>query len=173
MNIHTYEKAWLGVALALIVFFIATIVYGTVGAGIAMVDDSGEAIDPNELSDHPDFGDPGVERVGENEYEVYVVAQAFFFNPGTERVTGPIEVPANSEVTFYITSADVIHGFSVAGTNVNTMVIPGEVAELTVEFDEPDSYGIVCNEYCGANHHNMEGMIEVVPEDQFELEGER
>ncbi|QSX01050.1 cytochrome c oxidase subunit II [Haloterrigena alkaliphila] len=163
MNIHTYEKIWLGAAMALIVGFIATITYGAVGPGIAMVDDDGGSIDPGEISDHERFGDTGVEHVGGNEYEVTVVAQAWSYSPSE------IEVPAGSEVTFYVTSRDVTHSFSVVGTNVNTMVVPGQISEMTVEFDEPGEYGILCNEYCGEGHHTMEGKLTVVPEDEFDL----
>jgi cytochrome c oxidase subunit 2 len=167
MEIHRYEKIWTAVALLLIVGFIATVTYGAVGAGVTMVSDSGGTIDAGSL-DETEFADPGVERVGENEYEVYVVARQFLFEPGTAE---PIRVPANSEVTFYVTSADVTHGFEVAGTNVNVMVIPGQVAEITVRFDEPAEYGIVCHEYCGAGHHTMAGQLVVVPEDEYDTEG--
>lgn len=163
MNIHTYEKVWLIAALVLIVGFIATVTYGSVGLGIAMVDDSEETIEPSELNEDERFADPRVEQVGENEYEAYVVAQTFMFSPD------PIEVPAGSEVTFYVTARDVIHSFSVVGTNINTMVIPGEIATMTVEFDEPGEYGVVCNEYCGSGHHNMEGQLHVVEEDEFDM----
>ncbi|WP_049928571.1 cupredoxin domain-containing protein [Halopiger goleimassiliensis] len=163
MNVHSYEKLWLVAAMLLIVGFIATITYGSVGIGIAMIDDSQETIDPNEISDHEDFGDPGVEQVAENEYEAHVVARSFAFRPD------PIEVPANSDVTFYVTSGDVIHSFSVVGTNVNTMVIPGEISSMTVEFDDPGEYGVICNEYCGSGHHGMESQIQVVPENEFDL----
>ncbi|SIR60845.1 cytochrome c oxidase subunit II [Natronorubrum thiooxidans] len=161
MNIHTYEKVWLIAALLLIVGFIATITYGSVGLGIAMIDDSEETVEPSELDE--DFGEPRVEHVGENEYEAYVIAQTFIFQPD------PIEVPANSKVTFYVTSRDVIHSFSVVGTNINTMVIPGEVSTMTAEFDESGEYGIICNEYCGSFHHTMEGQLHVVPEDEFDM----
>ena len=162
MNVHSYEKAWLIAALGLIVLFIATITYGSVGLGIAMVDDEAGTIAPDEIDDHEGFGDPGVKQVGEDEYEVHVVAFQFAYDPSV------VEVPEDSEVTFYVTSTDVIHSYSLAETNVNTMVIPGEIAEMTVEFDEPDEYGVVCNEYCGDQHHNMEGQVHVVPEDEFE-----
>lgn len=163
MHIHQYEKLWLGLSLLLIVGFVATVTYGAVGApAISMVDDSGDSVDPNAIDDHPKFGDPGVEKVGENEYAAYVVARQFIFQPD------PIVVPANSTVTFHVTSADVVHGFSVVGTNANTMVVPGEVAELTVEVDEPGEYGIICHEYCGSAHHDMEGLLKVVPEDEYE-----
>jgi len=164
MEIHRYEKIWTAAALLLIVGFIATVTYGTVGAGVKMVDDSGGTVDAGSLGD-TEFGDPGVTQVGENQYEVHVVARQFLFQPGT---TSPIRVPANSEVTFYVTSADVVHGFEVAGTNVNIMAIPGQVAEVTVRFDDPGEYGIVCHEYCGAGHHTMAGQLVVVPEDEYE-----
>jgi cytochrome c oxidase subunit 2 len=164
MEIHRYEKIWTAAALLLIVGFIATVTYGTVGAGVKMVDDSGGTVDAGSLGD-TEFGDPGVTQVGENEYEVHVVSRQFLFQPGTGE---PIRVPANSEVTFYVTSADVVHGFELVGTNVNTMVIPGQVAEITVRFDEPGEYGIVCHEYCGAGHHTMAGQLVVVPEDEYE-----
>lgn len=162
MHIHRYEKLWLVVSLLLIVGLIATVTYGAVGAGVAMISDDEDAIDPNALGDDDRFAEPRVEHVGGNEYEAYVIARAFIFQPD------PIEVPAGSTVTFYITSPDVIHGFQLAGTNVNTMVIPGEVAKLTVEFDEPGEYGVVCNEFCGAGHHDMEGLLIVHPEDEYE-----
>lgn len=166
MHVHTYEKLWLLASIVLIVGFIATITYGSVGLGIAMISDDAETIDPTALGDDPRFDDPRVEHIQGNEYEAYVVARQFIFEPD------PIEVPANSEVTLYVTSPDVIHGLQIVGTNVNTMVIPGEVAKLTVEFDEPGEYGILCNEYCGDGHHGMEGMIIVHPEDEFELDGD-
>lgn len=162
MDIHRYEKLWLGAALLLIVIFIGTVTYGAVGVGIEMVSASGGTISPDAVSDHPDFSDPGVERVGDDEYEVHVVARRFLFQPSE------IRVPANSTVTFQVTSPDVIHGFSVAGTNTNVMVIPGQISEITVEFDDPTTYGVVCNEYCGSAHHTMAGTLEVVPESDWE-----
>ena len=168
MNIHTYEKLWLVAGMVLIVAFIATVTYGAVGLGIAMVDDSEPTIDPNNLDEHEGFADPGVTQVDEDEYEVYVEAWQFGFTPGSEHLgEDPIVIPEGSTVTFYVTSSDVIHSFSVVGTNVNTMVVPGEIATMTVEFDETGEYGVLCNEYCGGGHHDMEGMLYVVPEDEF------
>ncbi|AKU07038.1 MULTISPECIES: cytochrome c oxidase subunit II [Haloferax] len=165
MEIHAYEKLWLALALVLIVGFIGTITYGAAGAGIDMIDDKGGTVDPATLDQHPKFGDPGIERNGENSYDVYVVARQFVFEPGT---TEPLRVPAGSTVTFHVTAADVIHGFEVVGTNANTMAIPGQVAEFTVEFGEPGEYGMLCNEYCGSGHHVMEGKIVVMEQEEFD-----
>jgi cytochrome c oxidase subunit 2 len=166
MEIHRYEKIWLAGALLLIVGFIATVSYGAVGAGIEMINEEGGQVDPASLDEHPQFGEPGTYQSGPNEYDVYVVAQQFAFVPGTQE---PIRVPANSVVTFHVTSRDVTHGFQVVGTNANTMAIPGQVATLTVEFDEAadEEYGLLCNEYCGSAHHAMEGNIEVVPQSEW------
>jgi cytochrome c oxidase subunit 2 len=166
VHIHRFEKVWLALALVFILGLISSIVYGAVGPGIEMIDAEGGTVDPQNL-DETEFDDPGVRQVGENEYEVYVVAKQFSFDPGTP-ANGVIRVPANSRVTFYVTSPDVIHGFEVVGTNLNTMAIPGQVSKMTVEFGDPATYGIVCNEYCGAAHHAMEGRIVVVPESEYD-----
>jgi cytochrome c oxidase subunit 2 len=170
VHIHRFEKVWLAIALVFILALISSVVYGAVGPGIEMVDAEGGTVDPQNLEDSA-FADPGVERVAEDEYEVYVVAQQFSFDPGSP-ANGIIRVPANSEVTFYVTSEDVIHGFEVVGTNLNTMAVPGQVSQVTVEFGDPATYGLLCNEYCGAAHHAMEGKVVVVPESQYEGPGE-
>ena len=164
MQVHNFEKVWLGAAILLIVGFIATISYGTVGAGISMVDDSGGQISAQAVQNGntgTQFDDPGVVQDSEDHVVVYVVAQQFQFRPGSGDT--PIRVPADTRVTFKVTSADVVHGFSIAETNINTMVIPGQVAEVTAVFDETGTYGLVCHEYCGAAHHTMGGSVEVVP----------
>lgn len=169
MDIHRFEAIWIGVAVLLIFGLISTVAYGALVPGVKMVADEGGTIDIDAVKagnfDQTDaFREPGVYQQSSDQYAVYVIAQQFLFNPGTSE---PIEVPAESTVTFHITSSDVMHGFEVAGTNLNVMVIPGQVTQVTVEFSEPASYGIVCNEYCGAAHHTMEGQLEVIPRNEF------
>ncbi|WP_336035980.1 cytochrome c oxidase subunit II [Halobacterium yunchengense] len=166
MEIHDFEKVWLVASLVLIAAFVGTIVYGAVGPGVAMVGDGG-TVDATDPTASEDFRDPGVYVTDDGEYHVYVVARQFAFEPGSGE---PIRVPAGAEVTFHVASADVTHGFQVVGTNVNTMVIPGQVAELAVEFDESGTEYVKCNEYCGAAHHAMEGKIEVVSESDVDAE---
>jgi len=163
MHVHKYEKLWLGASLILIVGFVSTVVYGAAGAGITMVNDEGGQVNPSDLGNESGFDDPGVTKIGPNEYEVHIVALQFAYQPAT------VEVPANSTVTFYVTSRDVVHGFEIVGTNANTMVIPGEVAKITVDFDEPGSYGIVCHEYCGSGHHSMAGELIVQEPSNFTM----
>jgi len=168
MEVHRFEKIWALVSVVLIVGFIATIAYGAVFVGVEMVDASGGTVEADALGDHPQFSEPGVYETGENEYDVYVVAEQFQFRPGTG---DPIRLPADSEITFHVTSGDVTHGFSVVGTNVNVMAIPGQIAEISVTFEEPGTYGVVCHEYCGSAHHEMAGQIVVVPQSQYDGPG--
>jgi len=162
MHIHAYEKLWLAASILLILLLIGSVTYGAVGPGVAMVSDSEPPIDAQALDGDERFSEPRVEQVGDNEYAAYVVAYQFGFEPS------PIVVPEDSTVTFYVTSRDVIHGFEVVGTNANTMVVPGEVSKLTVEVEGPEEYGLICNEYCGAGHHVMEGKVNVVSQAEFE-----
>lgn len=170
MEIHRYERAWLAASLVLIVLFIGTVAYGAIGPSIAMVDAEGGTVEPAALDDHPRFSEPGVYRTGDGEYDAYVIARQFSFQPGS---TDPIRVPAGSEVTFHVTSPDVVHGFALVGTNVNTMVVPGQVTQVTVTFEETGEHGVVCHEYCGSAHHTMAGTLEVVPPGEFSLAEER
>lgn len=60
------------------------------------------------------------------------------------------------------TTKDVVHGFEIAGTNVNMMLEPGYISEYVTTFNKPGEYTLLCNEYCGAGHHMMTSKIEVV-----------
>src|SRR5437588_580848 len=60
-----------------------------------------------------------------------------------------VRVPADTPVKFRLTSADVVHGFLLPDTNVNTMVVPGFVAEVRTSFAQPGEYEMPCHEFCG------------------------
>jgi cytochrome c oxidase subunit 2 len=89
----------------------------------------------------------------------------FIFLPGSGV---PLTVPADRKITFHITSPDVLHGFQVVGTNINATAIPGQVTTFGTIFPETGTYGVICNEYCGAAHHTMKAQIEVVPESEID-----
>lgn len=78
------------------------------------------------------------------------------FNPGE------IEIPRVPKVKIIATTKDVVHGFEVAGTNINMMLEPGYVSEYITTFKKNGEYLIVCNEYCGTGHHMMSARLKVV-----------
>ena len=114
-----------------------------------------QIIDPTRVAQIAPFDNPGVRKVGANAYEAYVVAHYPLFVPHE------IRVPAGATVTFYVTSPDVVHGFFITNSDVNMMVVPGWVSSATHVFRKPGQYLLLCNEYCGREHHYMYGTIEV------------
>jgi cytochrome c oxidase subunit 2 len=80
----------------------------------------------------------------------------------------PVEltVPADTPITFHLTSVDVTHGFEIVRTNGQAMVVPGYISQFTTQF-APGEYLIACNEYCGIGHHTMAGKLHVVPRAQW------
>jgi cytochrome c oxidase subunit 2 len=86
-------------------------------------------------------------------YQVYVVSQMWQFQPSQ------IYIPVGSEVDFFLTSKDVVHGFNIAEKNVNLMAVYGNINKTTVKFDEAGVYKITCHEYCGVGHQNMQAEV--------------
>jgi cytochrome c oxidase subunit II len=64
----------------------------------------------------------------------------------------------------------VIHGILVTSTNVNTMVVPGYVAQVHTEFTRSGDLLMPCHEYCGLGHSQMIATVRVVPREQFRVD---
>ena len=146
MNVPLYEKIWMYAAGGLVAAFLGTVLVGVAGSALTPPSHV-ETIDPTKVFTDPRFTNRGVTE-NESGATVVAVSMMFAFNPAE------IRVPAGKPVTFRLTSSDVTHGFQIVGTNANTMVVPGYVSQFTTTF-QPGTYLIVCNEYCGLNHHGM------------------
>jgi cytochrome c oxidase subunit II len=148
MKMHLDEKIWLTLSFGMIMAFMLFTGYQAVALGMGPPSHM-ETIDPQKVDQTAPFDKPGLKKIGENEYEVVMTLQVFSFNPSN------FEIPVGATVHFILTSKDVVHGFEVAGTNINTMVVPGQIQKITQKFDEAGNYLVVCNEYCGAGHQVM------------------
>ncbi|GAB3060344.1 cytochrome c oxidase subunit II [Virgibacillus ainsalahensis] len=154
MKMHRFEEIWLVLGVGILVLSMFVTGYQTFAQGMGPPSDT-DTIDPQKVDETAPFDNPGVFEVGDNEYDVVMTLQAFTFTPNE------IEVPAGAEVTFKMTSKDVVHGFQIAGTNVNAMVMPGHIQTITQTFEEPGEYLVLCNEYCGVGHQMMSTTITV------------
>jgi cytochrome c oxidase subunit 2 len=154
MKMHLDEKIWLTLSFGMIMIFMLITGYQAFALEMGPPSNN-ELIDPQKVDQTAPFNKPGITKIGENEYEVVMTLQAFSFNPGN------IEVPAGSTVHFTLTSKDVVHGFEVAGTNLNAMVMPGHIQKITQKFNKAGTYLVLCNEYCGAGHQMMSTTITV------------
>ncbi|MDQ6596109.1 cytochrome C oxidase subunit II [Bacillus salipaludis] len=154
MKMHLDEKIWLTLSFGMIMIFM--LITGYQAFALEMGPPSNmETIDPQKVDQTAPFDKPGIKQIGEKEYEVVMTLQAFSFNSGN------IEVPAGSTVHFTLTSKDVVHGFEVAETNLNTMIVPGHIQKISQKFEKPGTYLVLCNEYCGAGHQMMSTTIKV------------
>jgi|SRR5687767_7599816 cytochrome c oxidase subunit 2 len=153
MNIDVYERLWMWAAAVIIAIFVAVIGLSTVAYGLHPPSHI-ETIDPAKI-----FTDPRFSKIGQpvempdGTLEVQMAALMFAFAPAEVRV------PAGRRIRFRMTSADVTHGFMIAGTTANTMLVPGYISQFTTVFSRPGDYLIVCHEFCGNGHHAMSGRI--------------
>jgi cytochrome c oxidase subunit 2 len=160
MNVDLYERIWMwGITVMLALFFgsVAAAAFGRQIHPPSHV----ETIDPKAAFADPRFKPQGVSTDAEGRVQARVFGMMFAWLPSE------ITVPANTPVTFHLTSTDVTHGFEIVRTNGQSMVVPGYISQFTTEFTQPGEYLIACNEYCGVGHHLMAGKLRVVPRDQW------
>ncbi|MFC9597056.1 cytochrome c oxidase subunit II [Peribacillus butanolivorans] len=157
MHMHKFEKVWLIFGTVALLVFLTVLGVSAFYLGnqppSCLV-----TIDPEKVEFTAPFNAPGLHEVtGKDwDYELVFVASAFSYSPAK------VEIPKGSTVKVIATSKDVIHGFEIAGTNVNMMLEPGFVSEYTTRFNNEGENLIICNEYCGVGHHMMSSRIEVV-----------
>lgn len=152
MNAERMEKAFLILSGGLLGAFLLALLYATVGHGIQLPGKAGTIV-PAEVRQTPPFDNPGLREIEPGRYEAVILGIAWVFQPAEVRI------PAGSEVTFVMTSTDVIHGFNIEGTTVNAMLIPGQITRVTHTFRTPGEHLIICHEYCGIQHHTMYGKV--------------
>jgi cytochrome c oxidase subunit 2 len=153
MNIDFYERIWMWAAGVIIAIFIVVIGASTVAYGLHPPSHI-ETIEPSKIFTDPRFSKLGAPvEMPDGTIEVQMVAIMFAFAPNEVRV------PAGRPIRFRLTSADVTHGFMIARTNANTMLVPGYISQFTTVFPRPGDYLVVCHEFCGNGHHVMSGRI--------------
>ena len=152
------ERRWLFTMLAMLGAMML-VVLATGVAGALHPASNVEVVDPMTLHLKGEFVESnlGTAIEPDGSATVRIVAEQYAFVPDC------VEVPADTPVKFRLTSADVVHGFLLPDTNVNTMVVPGFVAEVRTKFAKAGNYEMPCHEYCGLGHHAMWTRVRVVP----------
>lgn len=153
LHVDKYEGAWMRMSLVVLVIFFIAITVSAFSVGF-QVPGVYQRVDPAELFvEGSPWAQPQLRELAPGKYEVYVRAQIWSFAPNE------IRIPTGSTVTFYMTSQDVQHGVKITNTNINMMILPGQVSTLTATFDKPGEHHFICHEYCGQLHHTMYGRI--------------
>ncbi|MFP8958741.1 cytochrome C oxidase subunit II [Natrialbaceae archaeon A-CW3] len=76
----------------------------------------------------------------------------------------PVVLEAGTQYDFHLSSYDVQHGFSLRpeatlSKQINLQILPGYEWVVPMTFDEPGTYHIICNEFCGEGHRSMHDTI--------------
>lgn len=156
------EKRWIVImGLVLLVMMAIVVVTGITGA--LHPSSNVELIDPTTLHLQGEFVESNLGTAVEPDGSVTVrmIAMQYDFVPHC------VDVPAGVPVKFRLTSADVVHGFLLPDTNVNTMVMPGFIAEVRTRFTQEGEYVMPCHEFCGLGHHAMWAHVHVVPQERL------
>jgi cytochrome c oxidase subunit II len=156
------ERRWAMVVLIIVTVLVAMVVY--TGLHWAMMPPSRvETVRPETLHISGEFVESNLGSAVEPDGSVTVriVAQQYSFTP--QCLVVPVGVP----VTFRATSSDVIHGFLITDTNINSMLEPGYVSTFKTTFNAPGDHTMPCHEYCGTGHQNMWAHVKVIDRTEF------
>lgn len=82
----------------------------------------------------------------------------------------PVVLDAGTTYQVHLGSYDVQHGFSVRDQDdliqqFNLQMLPGYEWVVPMTFEEPGTYRVVCNEFCGLGHRVMQNKFVVVEGD--------
>jgi cytochrome c oxidase subunit 2 len=156
------ERRWAMLVLGIVVVLVAMTVFTGLHWAI-MPPSRVETIDPLKLHVAGEFVESNLGTAAEPDGSVTVrlIAQQYSFTPQC------LLVPAGTPVTFRATSADVVHGFLITNTNINSMIEPGYVSTFHTTFEQPGDHLMPCHEYCGVGHEGMWAHVKVIDKDAF------
>jgi cytochrome c oxidase subunit II len=87
---------------------------------------------------------------------IEVVVKRFAFEPAR------IEVTEGERIRLVVTSADGVHGVAIKKFRVEKAV-PRGGTPVTIDFvaSAPGEFPLLCSEYCGNGHEEMQGLLVV------------
>jgi cytochrome c oxidase subunit 2 len=151
------EHRWAGVSVVIMVFLVVMATVAAIHLA-AMPQSRVETVDPRTLHLDGEFieGNLGSALEPDGSVTVRGIGQQYSFTPPC------VVVPDDTLVRFRITSADVVHGLLITGTNINLMLVPGYLSSLNARFETQGDRLMPCHEFCGMGHEGMWGRIRVV-----------
>ena len=160
--VDRFERRWAFVVAGIVAVVFAVIVF-TGLHWVAQPPSNVETIDASRLHLAGEFVESnlGTALGPDGSATVRVIAQQYSFVPQC------IVVPTDTPIVIRVTSPDVVHGFLIAGTNVNSMVLPGFVAEVRTRFNKAGEHLMPCHEYCSVGHEGMWARVKVVDRAEY------
>jgi len=102
-------------------------------------------------------------------YEVRVEASQwnFLFEYPNGATSDTLYVPKGQKMEMRMSSSDVLHSFFIPAFRVKYDIHPNRYTSVWFEATEEGSYDLFCTEYCGTGHADMNKVVRVLPEDEF------
>ena len=156
------ERRWVMLSIGIVFALIVIAAYAGIHQAV-MPQAHVETADPATLHISGEFIESNLGSAVEADGSVMVraIGQQYSFTPQC------VVVPGNTKITIRATSADVLHGLFIQGTNVNTMLVPGYISIVETSFHTPGDHVVPCHEFCGYGHQGMWGKIRVIDRDAF------
>jgi cytochrome c oxidase subunit 2 len=156
------ERRWSLVSVGIIVLLVFLATFAGVHQA-TMPQARVETADPRTLHIAGEFIESNLGSAVEPDGSVTVrlIGQQYSFTPQC------IIVPVDTPITFRATSADVIHGFLIEHSNVNTMLVPGYIATVSTRFATPAERYMPCHEFCGIGHQGMWARVQIIDKTAF------
>jgi len=157
------ERRWATMAVLIMALFVAVAAFAGIHQA-SMPQARVETISPTRLHLGGEFVETNLGSAVEPDGSVTVraIGQEYSFTPEC------ILVPTDTAITFRAATPDVIHGFLIEGTNINTMLVPGYVSVLPARFDKPGEHLMPCHEFCGVGHEGMWARVRVIDKQEFQ-----
>nr|YP_010970176.1 cytochrome c oxidase subunit II [Phyllidiella zeylanica]WNR50752.1 cytochrome c oxidase subunit II [Phyllidiella zeylanica]WNR50765.1 cytochrome c oxidase subunit II [Phyllidiella zeylanica] len=76
-------------------------------------------------------------------------------------------VPFGMETTVIVTSADVLHAWTLPSMGIKMDAVPGRLNSMSMFVEKPGVYYGQCSEICGANHSFMPIVVEALNLEDF------
>jgi cytochrome c oxidase subunit II len=156
------ERQWATLSVVIVIVLAAMAAFAGVHQAI-MPQTRVETADPTALHLSGEFIESNLGSTLEADGTVTMraIGQEYSFTPTC------LIAPTNTPVTLRATSADVVHGLLIEGTNINTMLVPGYISVLTIRFDQPGEHLMPCQEFCGVGHEGMWAKVKVIDKADF------
>jgi len=161
IGVSRHEKLWVSISIVWALFLFGwMIVWSAIGdqnqMGPTYRTTTQEFM--NKVSAYQEAGtrtEQGLRPAGD---DVYIASARYTF------VGLPVVLKAGKQYQIHLGSYDVQHGFSVRpedalSKQISLQLLPGYEWVLPMKFDEPGTYHVVCNEFCGVGHRTMHGTF--------------
>jgi cytochrome c oxidase subunit 2 len=103
--------------------------------------------------------------------EVHVIGKQWMWkiqHADGRREINELTVPIGRPIKLVMTSQDVIHDFGLPACRIKQDVLPGRFSYEWFNATKVGDYHITCNQYCGAQHSAMIGVVHVLTTSDYQ-----